>query len=139
MTYVYIAIAILVLGFLYLMRVSGKIIALMENNSKSAISDAKNNHNIDLDFSSESIAEVNKILQKLHESDGININELSMQYGAYIGEVMRKLESNGLWVKDHTELGDGLYPLKLSNDNYVFPVSWVDKHLTNGDEDNILH
>ncbi|MBL7005127.1 MAG: hypothetical protein ISR69_14005 [Gammaproteobacteria bacterium] len=139
MTYVYIIIAILVLGFLYLMRLSGKVIDLMEENSKKAIIDAKENHGVELDLSTESLEKVNSIIQKLSDSDDINFQELSMIYGGYIGEVIRKLDKSGFWVKDHPEMGKDLYPVKFSNENYAFPVVWVDKHLSNGDEDNILH
>ena len=138
MTYVYIIIGILILGFLFLMKSSGKIISQMEEYSKKAIADAKQNHNIDLDLSIESVKKVNEIIQKLHDSGNSNSTETSMMYGGYLGEVTRKINSRGFWVKDHPEMGNDIYPVKFGK-NYAFPVIWVKKHLASGEEDNVSH
>lgn len=139
MTYVYITIGILVLGFIVLMVISGKLVSQMEERSKSAINDAKENHKTNLDLTVESIKKVNEIIQNLHDTKPSDIKGTSMLYGSYIGEVIRTVDSKGFWVKDVPGMGKDLYPIKFSNDNYAFPVVWVEKHLNSGEEENILH
>ncbi len=139
MTYVYIIIAIIVLGFIYLMINSAKIIGRMENYSKKAISEAKEKHNIDLDLSLESLKNINEIIQKLHSSGTFDKDETPMLYGAYIGEVIRKQVGKSFWVTGHPDNGSNTYPVKFSKDLYAFPVVWVRKHLENGEQDNVLH
>jgi hypothetical protein len=139
MTYVYIAIGLLVIGFLYLVVFGGKAMKKMKAYSEKAILDANNNHNIQLDLSTDSLVEVNKIIQVLHERGGNDTQEISMMYGGYIGEVIIQMVTKGFWMQSHPEMGLNTYPVKTGNGNYAFPVVWVSKHLTNGEEDNILH
>jgi len=139
MTYVYMIIFVIVLGFAYLMINSAKIISRMENYSKKAISEAREKHNIDLDLSLESLKTTNELIQKLHSSGTFDKEETPMLYGAYIGEVIRNQVAKGFWVKDHPDNGRNTYPVKFSKDLYAFPVIWVRKHLENGEQDNVLH
>ena len=116
MTYVYIIIAVLVIGFIYLMKLSGQVMSKMKGYSDKAVIDAKEKHNVNLDFSIESLEEVNKIIQKLHSEENCDHQETSMLYGGYIGEVIIKLVENGFWVQDHPEMGKNLYPVKMNKE-----------------------
>jgi hypothetical protein len=90
-------------------------------------------------LSLDSLGNVNEIIQKLHSNGDFDSEETPMLFGAYIGEVIRKQIAKGPWVKDHPDNGRNTYPVKISNDLYAFPVVWVQKHLENGEQDNVLH
>lgn len=97
-----------------------------------------------LDFSSKSIADLEKILD--FYSDDIKICEptekqawtMDLIFGSYLGETML---SNGLRKKGFVWdiIGDSHIPvLKLDKDNYLTPINKVFNRLINGDLDNTI-
>jgi hypothetical protein len=69
---------------------------IIQSLSSEAVKDADANNQMKLDYSVDSIKKVEQILGKLHEKYkksqfSISVTGLSAAYGAYIGEVIRKL------------------------------------------------
>ena len=76
-----------------------------------AVKDAAEKDRINLDYSVDSIREVEGILGRLHElyvkdSSSISARELGSAYGAYIGEVIRRSEPGAKWERDDAAGGE---------------------------------
>jgi hypothetical protein len=113
---------------------------VIQSLSSEAVKDADANNQIKLDYSVDSIKKVEQILGKLHEKyeksqSSISVTGLSAAYGAYIGEVIRKTEPGVHWERD-SELGEKIYPL-IWNGAQVYPMSWCQKQIENGEEDDV--
>jgi hypothetical protein len=105
--------------------------------------------NVTLDYSPDSVAKVEEMLEELHKSfaagqlSDIDLQLHAHQFGAYIGEVLRR-QYGGHWAEDHHAAGPKTYPIhwqkKNSPDpNASFTVGWCGKRIVNGPEDNVWH
>jgi hypothetical protein len=107
--------------------------------SSEAIKDAEQN-NVKLDYSPESVKDVEKILGKIHERylqspSSVAVMGLSAAYGAYIGEVIRKTEEGVHWERDD-QMGEKSYPL-IWGTGHSYPMGWCQRRITDGDGDNV--
>ena len=99
---------------------------------------------ITLDFSETSIKHVDDALEKVRQEylktkKKEGVWGLSIMFGAYIGEVMRRGDRKAYWLRDHPSVGEATFPLFLgADDNCVFPTSWCYKRILNGSEDNVV-
>jgi hypothetical protein len=121
----------------------------MADCAETAVENAKEN-GITLDYSSESIKHVEKVLETFcaelpRTADGSysrtsaeDIVTIARAYGGYIGEVLRRA-AGGEWVIDKDpDVTDPNSAITLRKDNKrVFPVDKVMKRLFNGPEDNV--
>src|SRR5262249_9432961 len=88
--------------------------AMMQEGVAQTLELAKKN-GIALDFSDESINEVEKFLGECHkeykkaESEE-GFHGLAMMLGAYIGEVIRQKGFGGTWARNHPEMGEDSFP-----------------------------
>jgi hypothetical protein len=106
----------------------------------AAVADAKKFDSVDLDYSVDSIKSVDAILGRVHDSyvrdpGAVHVNGISMEYGAYVGEVIRRSEPGAYWTKN-SELGEKMYPLHWGSDE-AFPIGWCSKRIINGNEDSV--
>jgi hypothetical protein len=116
---------------------------MMQYLAGEAVSMASESHGIGLDYSEKSIMDVEKILGNLHEEYPVSGSEkgatgLSMAYGAYIGEVIRRGTPGSKWEQDHPVIGRNSYPLHWV-DGEIFPCGWCYKRIINGPEDSVWH
>jgi hypothetical protein len=107
--------------------------------SSEAIKDAQQN-NVKLDYSAESVREVEKILGKIHEQyvrspSSVAVMGISAAYGAYIGEVVRRTEEGVHWERDD-QMGEKSYPL-IWGTGHSYPMGWCQRRITDGEEDNV--
>ena len=115
----------------------------MQNIAKQAVERAKKELKIDLDFSPESIDQVEKILREIHERHADSplneeeISVLALRWGAYIGETLKRVRS-GKWQRDSERIVPGTSPVVFGRGNEAFPRSWAYKRIVNGPEDNIV-
>ena len=124
----------------------------MEAYALDAIDHAKSSMRIDLDFSPDSVKEVESILDVMFKTRPAGIvakllkrgpspeavDTFSKAYGGYIGEVLRKL-GGGEWFFD-TQIAPGQRVIGLQKSNQrLWPTAKVGKRLTNGPEDNVWH
>jgi hypothetical protein len=95
--------------------------------------------NAPLDYTPESVERVEALLAKLHEERAAGrlpddqLNKASLRYGAYVGEVIRRLHQ-GTWALDSKVAGS--FPIRW-RDHESFPVGWCAKRIVNGEEDNV--
>ena len=126
---------------------------MMEAYALDAIDHARRAFERKLDFSAESVEQVEAILTEMYDlkkpkgflsrllratpSEEV-LWTFSKMYGAYVGEVLRRL-GGGEWYLDE-EVVPGQRTIGLrKNDHRVWPPSKVGKRLFNGPEDNVWH
>lgn len=90
-----------------------------------------------LDYTPESLKEVDRILLRFHE-DGMRVRYIAdplFCLGCYVGEVMcRRLGAR--WVEPPNEMM-GMFPVTLIGESYSTPITKVYKHVMNGSEDSV--
>jgi hypothetical protein len=105
-----------------------------------AIRDAKN-RNIKLDFSNESIEEVENILSAVHDEynktkSDKNLNDIALEYSAYIITVIEKNFEKGKLVRNDPVFGEDSYTFYWRGGAYYI-YGWCLKRIIEGEEDNI--
>ena len=123
---------------------------MMAAYAQDAVDHAKENFQLDLDFSTESVREVEETLASMFSaipkgllarifgrapSDEV-IWSFAKMYGGYIGEVLRRA-GGGEWFIDE-DVAPGMLGLRKA-DHRIWPPAKVGKRLTNGPEDNVWH
>ncbi|HEV8320016.1 MAG TPA: hypothetical protein VG389_00270 [Myxococcota bacterium] len=125
---------------------------IMAAYALDAVDHANTRFHIDLDFSVESVHDVEGILRVLYDDRPTGVlarifgwgpsqdvlHTFVMMYGAYVGEVLRR-EAGGEWFLD-TDISPGFtMPGLRKHDARVWPPARVGKRLSNGPEDNVWH
>jgi hypothetical protein len=120
---------------------SPKMVQLQSQLTHLALRVAKENFGTTLNFSHESIRDVERILGELHKEyirtkreEGVR--GLAAEFGAYIITVIEKNSENGVWKPDHPSIGPGSLPFHW-RDSTIFPVAWCLKRIVDGDSDNV--
>ena len=98
-------------------------------------------YDINLDFSDESIKNVEKILADLHTEyqktkNDEGLNGLALIFGFYIIEVIEKNHKKGRIERNHPDFGENVFPFYW-NKGILFPVAWCQKRILDGEGDNI--
>ena len=106
-----------------------------------AVADAKKENHVCLDYSVDSIQEVERILSQLHDQYVRNPNSVSAKilgsaYGAYIGEAIRRNEPNVRWERGDAFAGEKSYPL-IWAPGHSYPMAWCYHRILNGPGDNV--
>lgn len=101
------------------------MLALQEELTKLAIK-LGINLNIELDYSLDSIKNVELILGKISDEykktkNTEGINGLALELAAYIIAVIEKNISIGTWERDSVEFGKDVFPYDLGGGNIIFP------------------
>lgn len=121
---------------------SAEVIEEMKARAASAVVDARDTYSIELDYSPNSIKEVERILDKIHRRhreepiDNAELNRLKLEWGGYVGEVIKRLRK-AEWQLDSKIAGPGSLPVVYENSGESFPVMWCLKRIVNGPEDNV--
>ena len=100
-----------------------------------------NGFGIELDYSVESIRQVEKILGDIHKEykktkDEEGLNGIALEFAAYIVKVIEKNIGPVRWERDHPEVGADSFPLYLG-DGAIFPFGWCSKRIYDGSGDNV--
>jgi|SRR5688572_23465271 len=123
----------------------------MKDHADRAVADTKAAPGIDLDYTPESIQQVEHILSVVYDSkprgllsrvlsralSGDEAAQVARMYGSYIGETIRRTWG-GQCERDHAVAGAGSYPIECRG-NQSFPLGWCYRRLMNGPEDNVWH
>jgi hypothetical protein len=109
--------------------------------SQQAVTDAAQYDHITLDYSVASLKQVDEILGRVHDRyvknpSSISVRGLSAEYGAYVGEVIRRSEPNAYWTRDSKVAGEKSYPLHW-NAGESYPFAWCERRITDGEDDSI--
>lgn len=113
----------------------------MDDFAKQAVSLAELEHQIKLDYSIESIGQVEAILQLIHaqhQQAAIPERELSrivLTWGGYLGIVLKR-KFGGTWNPNSSIAGQNTYPLQW-NTREAVPVIWCLRQIRNGESDGI--
>jgi hypothetical protein len=116
--------------------------ALMIAHADDAVRRAEDEFAIRLDFSADSVRQVEAILGRLHERHRqeplgeVGLGREARLWGAYLGAVIKRLR-HGTWRKDSAAGGEGSLPLVFGKQDETFPCAWAYKRIANGDEDNV--
>jgi hypothetical protein len=107
----------------------------------SAVDIADKNYGIKLDYSTNSIQKVEDVLGKIHDEfqkdkSVEGIDGMALAFGAYVGEVIQRSETNVKWEQDSVVGGQNSYPL-IWNGQSLFVCAWCYKRIMNGSEDNV--
>jgi hypothetical protein len=95
----------------------------------------------DLDFSHQSVQQVEEILGKIHDQyyqdmNDAGLNGLALEFAAYIVSVIQKNLNLGRWERDHEKMGKDSFPLFLDS-QVIFPYGWCLKRIYDGAGDNV--
>jgi hypothetical protein len=109
--------------------------------SQSAVTDAETYDHIKLDYSVGSLKQVDEILGRVHDTyvknpSSIHMRGLASEYGAYVGEVVRRNQPNVYWTRDSKVMGEKAYALHWKAGE-SYPFTWCAERITNGDGDSI--
>ena len=108
-----------------------------------AVKRAREEQRIELDYSPASIERLEAMLGELHNRhlqkpmEEKEIIILSRRWGAYIGEVMKRMRP-GKWRRDSEKAGPGAMPLIFDDGLEAFPCAWAYKRIADGPEDSIV-
>ena len=96
---------------------------------------------IELDFSHNSIRDVESILGKVHQQyrntrseDGLN--GIALEFGAYIATTIQRCTGEGALEADHSQYGKGTFPFHYSGGT-IFPYMWCIKRIYDGEGGNV--
>jgi hypothetical protein len=114
--------------------------ALMQEGTAQTLELAKEN-GVTLDFSDESINEVEKLLAECHREykkakSEEGFHGLALMFAAYIGEVIRRKGLGGSWSRNHPDFGDDSFPFSWQGGT-VFLYGWCTKRIFDGEADNV--
>jgi len=120
----------------------GEIGEVQKELTELALRIAKDNYGIKLDFSHESIVNVEKILSDIHlqykesnETDGLN--GIALEFGSYIAATIQKNTDSGELQKDDPNVGEDTFPFYW-RDNAVFTYGWCEKRIFDGEGDDVV-
>jgi hypothetical protein len=152
-TFILVLVAAALLGGYWYLRVRPRksqtltaqdVIKEMQFRADLAVKDAKNEFNVVLDYSPESIETVESVLAQIHASHAANpiadaeLNRHALKWGGYVGEVIKRVRP-AEWKLDSKVGGAGSFPIVYAEKGESFPVGWCYRRIVNGDEDNVWH
>ena len=113
---------------------------MVQEGVKQAIELAKDN-GITLDYSDDSIKEVEKMLGELHDDYKKNgeqegFSGLMLMLAFYIGEVIRQKGLGGKWERNHPQFGEDSFPFYWRGKT-LFIFGWCQKRVFDGDGDDV--
>jgi hypothetical protein len=115
--------------------------ALQDELCGYAVQIADECYKIKLDYSVDSIRQVEAVLADVHEEyqrtgaeEGLG--GVALNFGAYIAATIARHLGPARWEADHPEFGEGTFPL-YCGDTTVFPVSWCEKRIYDGPGDDL--
>lgn len=122
---------------------------MMEAYASDAVKAARNNFNVELDYSPESIKTLEDLLGRLYPAvrrgwfrqlfrigmSDEQLDTICKMFGGYIGEVVRRRK----WAIVKNPLGTEKVIALVNGEEKIFPPSKVYKRLVNGEEDNVWH
>lgn len=123
---------------------------VMQAYSEDAVELARERFKVNLDFSEDSLKQVEEILAILHNAlpkgkaklikrgpSKEDIIQMAKIWAGYVGEVMRR-RWGGEWTLESAAHGEGVITLRVSGTE-IYPVAKVYKRLVEGPEENIWH
>jgi hypothetical protein len=121
-----------------------ELVAIMKHRAEDAVATAKKEHQQTLDYSPASVPLVEQILLQLHRRhqasplDNEELTQESTKWGAYLGEVIKKLHPSE-WALDSDAAGPWSLPLvDRASGSELFPVRWCREWIERGPDGSTL-
>lgn len=97
---------------------------------------------IQLDYSDDSVRQVEFILGQIHEEfvktrEEEGLFGIALELGAYLATVLERHHGPIQWKRDHPEIGKESFPLDW-NGTTLFPVGWCLKRMMDGPGDDVV-
>ena len=108
----------------------------MEGYSRAAVDLAKRDFGHKLDYSSDSIDELDEILVQVGESPELDLDFEVRLWGSYLGEVLRRRYAGG-WEMTQYPGGAVAVPAIDVRGSRLFPLMKVYRRLTMGEEEDL--
>src|SRR5258708_20846068 len=113
---------------------------MMEVFAIDAVHAARSSHGVELDYSSDSVRDLDQILERAHKTLRMDVPEdmffaFPDMWGGYLGEVIRR-KWGGQWIIP----SDGLFKAQIClavRGETISPPTQVLRRVTNGDEANL--
>lgn len=122
---------------------SDGIDAYMAALSAQAVERARSGYGITLDYSPDSVKEVENLLatkynmKKARPMSEAEVADAAHLWGAYIGEVIKRIHP-AHWVRDSDVAGKDALPIVYEDKSgESYPCAWIYRRLKNGEEDNV--
>jgi hypothetical protein len=109
---------------------------MMEGYANGAVELAKSEYRQKLDFSAESVNDLDDILVLVAEDPNIDLDYESRLWGSYLGEVLRRRYAGG-WEMTPYPGGAVAVPAVEVRGSRLFPLMKVYRRLTMGDEEDL--
>ena len=102
---------------------------------------AKEGFDITLNYSVESIKQVEQILGRIHEEYKKNRSDeglygIAFEFGAYMVKVIERNFGSIKWERNHKSIGENTFPLYWQGST-LFPVEWCKKRVLDGSNDDV--
>jgi hypothetical protein len=110
--------------------------AMMEGYAKAAVELGRGEFKQKLDFTADSINELDEILVLVSENPEIDLDFESRLWGSYLGEVLRRRYA-GSWEMTQYPGGVAAVPAVDVRGSRLFPLMKVYRRLTIGDEEDL--
>jgi hypothetical protein len=122
-------------------RTSKQLKKLQTNLTELAL-EVTANFGIKLDFSIESVKQVEDILSQIHHEFNESKNDegmsgIALEFAAYIISVIERNIATGKWQRDSKEMGKDTFPYQITNDHIIFPYAWCLKRIIDGESENV--
>lgn len=121
--------------------VAAEMARLRDESAPLAVRIADEGFGIRLDYSNESIAQVEVVLGHIHDEyrrtgNSEGLEGVALEFGAYIVAVIERNEGPGRWERDSPQMGKGTLPYYW-RDRVLFPVIWCSKRIQDGPSENV--
>lgn len=109
---------------------------MMEGYAQAAVATARAEYKLNLDFSADSIDDLDDILIKVGESPECDVDYESRLWGSYLGELLRRRYA-GDWEMTQYPGSSLAVPAIGVRGSRLFPIMKVYRRLTVGEEDDL--
>jgi hypothetical protein len=121
---------------------AGELGDLQKELTELALQIANENYSIKLDFSHDSIQQVEDILTDIHEQyektgNTEGLNGIALEFGFYLAATIQKNTGSGHLERDHPDIGESVFPFYW-NDKTIFTYGWFEKRIFDGPGDDVV-
>jgi len=97
---------------------------------------------VNLDYSIDSIQNVDKILDQIHaqylsEKNEEGVRGMALELAAYIITVIEKHIKIGKWSRNSVEMGKETFPYEITKGEFIFPYAWCLKYIIEGQKEGV--
>lgn len=111
--------------------------AMMQAYAAEAVRTAASEHNLKLDYSTDSIDALESILNKLAPAPDVDLEWLTKLWGSYFGEIFRRRYGSE-WTMSEYPGGKVAVPTLDVSGSRIYPLLKVHRRLTLGESENLV-